>query len=318
MSHTPSYIIYTKDNETEGRKPKRARAQTQFFTDNTQQGSFERDDDEESDGGSASEGEESNESSEDEQLPVRRKSSRSNAYRASMRDPTIAEGLVRDDEPESSSSGGKKSRAARPKRSSLEHGDSDSDEDMYDSPPRNKKKAASKKPVVKSPAKRHSKRRKSTRVEYKPDNESSEDESLMTEDEESDEEGEEGEEMKMNKVIACKSMPLKEWKEVCSKMNTSEVTNGSRWIQEETDESVDEDTKYEERFLIKWNELSFLHCSWETEKDLVQFCEGAKGRLSTFFRKQTDGMLYEPDERLDGVSLYNFMHMMCFTFHISL
>ena len=227
-----------------------------------------------------------------------------------MRDPTISEGLVRDDEPESSSSG-KKSRAARQaKRSSLEQksGDSDSDEDMYDSPPRNKKKA-SKKPVVKSPAKRHSKRRKSTRVEYKPDSESSDDESLMTEDEESDEEGEEEMEMKMNKVIACKSMTLKEWKEVCSKMNTSEVTNGSRWIQEETDESVDEETKYEERFLIKWNELSFLHCSWETEKDLVQFCEGAKGRLSTFFRKQTDGMLYEPDERLDGVSICNFMHM---------
>jgi len=222
-----------------------------------------------------------------------------------MRDPTTSEGLIRDDEPESSSSG-KKSRAKRQaKRSSLEHGDSE-DEDMYDSPPRNKKKAASKKPVVKSPAKRHSKRRKSTRVEYKPDSESSEDESLMTEDEESDEEGGEEEmEMKMNKVIACKSMTLKEWKVVCSKMNTSEVTNGSRWIQEETDESVDEETKYEERFLIKWNELSFLHCSWETEKDLVQFCEGAKGRLSTFFRKQTDGMLYEPDERLDGVSLCN-------------
>ena len=84
-------------------------------------------------------------------------------------------------------------------------------------------------------------------------------------------------------------------------MNTSEITNGSRWIQEE-DTSVDPETKYEERYLVKWDNLSFLHCSWETEKDLVEFCEGAKARISTFFRKQVDGCLYEPDERLDGVS----------------
>lgn len=60
--------------------------------------------------------------------------------------------------------------------------------------------------------------------------------------------------------------------------------------------------RYEERFLVKWNDLSHLHCSWETEKDLVEFCDGAKGRLSTFFRKSVGGLLYDADERLDGVS----------------
>lgn len=110
------------------------------------------------------------------------------------------------------------------------------------------------------------------------------------------------EEFKINKIIACKSMTLKEWKDVCSKMNTNEITNGSRWIQEKELDGADLE-KCEQRFLVKWDGLSFLHCSWETKTDLVELCEGAKGRLSTFFRKAEGGLLYDVDERLDGVSL---------------
>ena len=201
-------------------------------------------------------------------------------------------------------SNGKKRRGAR-QRSSLETRSSsaageDSDDDdivvACDSPPAKKKKA-----VVKSPAKRHSKRRMHKRVEYP---ESSEDE-MTSEDEDEDEEEEEEEEMKINKIIACKSMTLSEWRGVCARMNTTEITNGSRWIQENATPSSSADAsfdKYEERFLVKWNDLSHLHCSWETERDLVEFCEGAKGRLSTFFRKAEGGLLYMADERLDGVS----------------
>ena len=219
-----------------------------------------------------------------------------------MKEPSdsIAD-LTRTEEP----SNNKKRRGARAQRSSLEasgggdDSEDESDEDMYDSPPPKKKPAKKKAAVVKSPAKRHSKRRRMSR-RFEPPSESSEEE--MSEDEASDDdddEEEEDEEMKINKIIACKSMTLKEWKDVCAKMNTTEVTNGSRWFQEE-DASVDPDTKYEERFLVKWDGLSFLHCSWETEKDLVEFCDGAKGRLSTFFRKAEGGLLYEADERLDG------------------
>ena len=110
------------------------------------------------------------------------------------------------------------------------------------------------------------------------------------------------EEFKINKIIACKSMTLKEWKDVCSKMNTNEITIGSRWIQEKELDGADLE-KCEQRFLVKWDGLSFLHCSWETKTDLVELCEGAKGRLSTFFRKAEGGLLYDVDERLDGVSL---------------
>jgi hypothetical protein len=243
---------------------------------------------------------------------VRRKSSRSTAFRGEMKDPSnsIADLLkfVPDAAFGGGGSNGKKRRGAR-QRSSLETRsssvageDSDDDDDdgvvvACDPPPARKKKA-----VVKSPAKRHSKRRMHKRVEYP---ESSEDEMTSEDEDDDDDDDEEEEEMKINKIIACKSMTLSEWRGVCARMNTTEITNGSRWIQEDAAPSSSADAsfdKYEERFLVKWNDLSHLHCSWETERDLVEFCEEAKGRLSTFFRKAEGGLLYMADERLDGVS----------------
>ena len=97
-------------------------------------------------------------------------------------------------------------------------------------------------------------------------------------------------------------------------MTTSEITYGSRWDQEETDRDPG---KYEERFLVKWEGLSFLHCSWETEKDLIELCEGAKTRMSTFFRKAENGLLYDVDERLDGVSIICFKPQYLFYIYFS-
>jgi hypothetical protein len=205
--------------------------------------------------------------------------------------------------------GSSKRRGARQsRRSSLEmdtdededEDESDEDDKMYDSPPTKKRKSV----AVKSPAKRHSKRRMSKHVNTMSE-ESSEDEMMSDEDDDVDDEEEH--EMKINKIIACKSMTLSEWTKVCAKMQTTEITNGSAWIQEDAAPTAVVADKYEERFLVKWNDLSYLHCSWETEKDLVEFCEGAKGRLSTFFRKAKGGLLYEADERLDGVSFFSML-----------
>ena len=282
-----------------------------------QAGSSSNDDDDDDDDDEAS-GEDvaSNESSDEgNTIPTRRKSSRSTAFRGEMKDPSnsIADLIKIADAAASTSNNRKRRRGARQakQRSSLEgrnksDDDDDDEQNSADSPPPTRKKPKStqnnNKAVVKSPAKRHSHRRMSKRLEY-PQSESSEEENSEDEASEvdNDEEDslEEEEEIKMSKVIACRLMTLREWKVVCAKMNTTEITNGSRWIQE-IDDSVDLDL-YEERFLVKWNDLSFLHCSWETEKDLVEFCEGAKTRLSTFFRKANGGLLYDADERLDGV-----------------
>ncbi len=64
-----------------------------------------------------------------------------------------------------------------------------------------------------------------------------------------DEEENKNKYMKINKIITCRSMKLKEWKGVCQKMNTTEITNGSRWFQEEDDNADLE--KYKEQFLVK-------------------------------------------------------------------
>ena len=117
----------------------------------------------------------------------------------------------------------------------------------------------------------------------------------------SEEEGSEDEEeqdmLKIQRIIASRSEPRRVWKEICNSMNTTEVTYGSRWFQEDDDSK--EDT-FEERFLVKWSDMSYLHCSWETQQDLIEQVEGAKTYLTTFFRKSDNGLLFSADERCDG------------------
>jgi hypothetical protein len=106
-------------------------------------------------------------------------------------------------------------------------------------------------------------------------------------------------EYKFSTVIASKTLTLLEWQEVTLKMNTSAIINGSRWHHDSND-NINE-SKKEERFLVKWSDLSHLHCSWERERDLVQACDGAKQKLGKFRSKSVGGFLYSVDERLDGV-----------------
>lgn len=137
---------------------------------------------------------------------------------------------------------------------------------------------------------------------------------------------EEESEIKIQRIIAVRSESKRKWKEICKAIQTSEVENGSRWFQEDDDDQneinnggldgettpmdIDEKKKdnthqcsddiFEERFLVKWSDLSFLHCSWETKEDLIEQVDGAKTYLSTFFRKSINGFLYDSDDRLDG------------------
>lgn len=124
------------------------------------------------------------------------------------------------------------------------------------------------------------------------------------------EEEEEKAELKIQRIVATRSYSRRTWKDICKGMETSEVENGSRWFQsgkgKEEDVDLDKETKkrlddrFEDRFLVKWSDLSFLHCTWETREDLIDQIENAKNYLSTFFRKSVDGYLYDADDRLDG------------------
>jgi len=165
----------------------------------------------------------------------------------------------------------------------------------------------------KSPAKRHSTRRRTVRTEVIVEKSSEEESDLESEDEsdddESDDDGEsdaedeeERDELKIQRVIASRTETRRKWREICSCMNTSEIENGSRWFQDwaATEGTDDDDNVFEERFLVKWSDLSYLHCSWEGQDDLVAQVDNAKNYLTTFFRKSVNGLLFDADERGDG------------------
>ncbi|CAJ1968173.1 unnamed protein product [Cylindrotheca closterium] len=171
---------------------------------------------------------------------------------------------------------------------------------------KNKKKAKEK---PKSPGRRHARNRKS--ISHQEDSDDSIDAMMLMSDydESSEDDGDGEEDMKIQRILASRTETRRKWREIVSQMNTSEVTDGSRWFQEssvlrakeeEEDEDDDELSLHEERFLVKWSGLSYLHCSWETQKDLLEEIDGVKTYLSSFFRKSTNGILFSQDERKDG------------------
>ncbi len=155
----------------------------------------------------------------------------------------------------------------------------------------------SSKHAPKSPAIRHSSARRQIKLSQVP-----EDESEYESDDSSDNESVESEEnadIKIQRILAVKVESKRKWKEICGKITTTEIDKGSRWFQEEiTDE--EELEKFEERFLVKWSDLGFLHCSWERKDDLIDQVDGAKTYLTSFFRKNHGGYYYDADERMDG------------------
>jgi len=150
----------------------------------------------------------------------------------------------------------------------------------------------------KSPAVRHSSTRRQIKLEKAVESEDESEES----DGESVTSSEDQPEIKIQRIIAVRSEPKRKWKQICSKINTSEIDSGSRWFQEDAD-GVDGKgflNKHEERFLVKWADLSFLHCSWEKQADLKDQVDNVKAYMSTFFRKSHGGYFYDADERMDG------------------
>lgn len=60
--------------------------------------------------------------------------------------------------------------------------------------------------------------------------------------------------------------------------------------------NVNEVSETQERFLVKWKGLSYLHVSWENEKSLLEVDKNAKGKIQRFRDKELmglfDGSLY--------------------------
>jgi Chromo (CHRromatin Organisation MOdifier) domain len=166
--------------------------------------------------------------------------------------------------------------------------------------PAKRQKKAPDSPGHKAPARRHIQPRltvghKSTHNEDS-DNDQTEESSADSEAMADEEDDEEMAPFKVERIIASRTEPKRAWAEICKTMNSAEIDDGSRWVQSPAE---DEDT-FEERFLVKWNDLSYLHVSWETEADLIELVEGARVNFRYFFKKGHHGFLYDSDERCDG------------------
>lgn len=92
-----------------------------------------------------------------------------------------------------------------------------------------------------------------------------------------------GDELKIDKILVSRTETLQKWKEIGKDMNTSEITNGSRWFQEEEKERS-ADSK-ELRYLIKWTDISYLHCSWENVKDLSTLVKNYDVKVKNFNKR---------------------------------
>ena len=99
-------------------------------------------------------------------------------------------------------------------------------------------------------------------------------------------------ELKVQYILASKSLFPYEWQIICDKMNTREVTRGSVWKQPDS-EYFDKTPRKIEKFLIKWMHASFLHVSWEKEDDLLNLLDpSVKSQLKKFRQRITSN---EPD-----------------------
>lgn len=83
-------------------------------------------------------------------------------------------------------------------------------------------------------------------------------------------------------------MTAREWTKITDNMNTREVTKGSV-LQQPDKEYYDSSDTPVEKYLIKWAHASYLHVSWETEKDLEELAgKGIKHSIKKFLHREAE------------------------------
>ena len=83
-----------------------------------------------------------------------------------------------------------------------------------------------------------------------------------------------------------------------------------------TPNNNDENNVHEERFLIKWDDLSYPHCMWETEGDVLKQIERAKTLIKAFFKKASNLCYYDVDECSDGEFFDPFLNQIELIFEV--
>jgi hypothetical protein len=108
----------------------------------------------------------------------------------------------------------------------------------------------------------------------------------------------------IDKIIARRIDTLNNWKKRCEVMNTSEIECGSLWHGDFNHRNMiadsDGDMK-EERFLVKWVDSAYIHCSWELKEVLLEKTVNGKSQLESFERRFGEtGYRFDVGERALG------------------
>lgn len=151
------------------------------------------------------------------------------------------------------------------------------------------RRAAAKAEKLQVAAKNNKKGKSSTKKEQKrvpvmPDKQNNEDDIEEGVDEDDDDSlaGADAISYRIQHILTSKAMTPEQWRAVCSPMTTREITRGSVWKQPD-EEFFDTSKEPLEKFLIKWLHASYLHVSWETEKDLLELAGPAtKSQIKKF------------------------------------
>ena len=81
--------------------------------------------------------------------------------------------------------------------------------------------------------------------------------------------------LKSSQILYRQSLSISSWLPILEKMNTFYVENGSIINKSRYDDwkkmNAEQQSEIVELFLVKWRVLSHLHCSWESENDLIAF-----------------------------------------------
>mmetsp|Transcript_16046 Transcript_16046/g.31956 ORF Transcript_16046/g.31956 Transcript_16046/m.31956 type:complete len:268 (+) Transcript_16046:433-1236(+) len=110
-----------------------------------------------------------------------------------------------------------------------------------------------------------------------------------------------GERLKVQHVLASRHERVGRWVEICAAMNTTEVEEGSMWSRDRSDLTPAHRSAFEVRYLIKWDGLSYLHCSWETRADIAGESENGEVCLQEFDKKGDGTVLFGAEERRGGM-----------------
>lgn len=80
--------------------------------------------------------------------------------------------------------------------------------------------------------------------------------------------------LRCSQILYHLELPISSWIPILEKMNTFYIKGGSilnpTRLSEWKEASPEKQQTSIELFLIKWRNLSYLHCSWESNEDLVK------------------------------------------------